>query len=579
MNVDTRRNAGQYYPGVHANRGGLSAEDREKLDGIETQAQRNVKPDWDAAPGSAAEILNKPTIPGSVPMATDYTPGKVLLTDSTWDDNLDVNRGLAATPRAVALAWAQAAARQPAWDRYVADFGTSYTDDYRPFLPASAFPLKVVISSEAPDAVIEFKSMQSKPVVGGKRYSLRLQLPGTDTELASDTNVYLYLDEAEGTESNSYALCYWTYDAYDDHDAKWYAAVSSSYQAVYKWNVGGAAPVAEPTFPNLSLDRQIVSLRPYCVNMSQPHDGSAIEVAVERLQDAAVGLALDLSVSSPHSGTVPDLFAAEYRKFVWVLDCMDLVDAPVLVWPESACGADRPETGSEADENLVALPGKVNVFHVHELGRNSWLVKRYTCEVALGGGSSSSSSSGSSGGGGGGTLTTAYYSDGTSRSYWMGYLANESDWYDALYDAFNPYASEKITRIVVGDEVEDGGFDLEALLGWLWEYNPYDQDRLVIQFRTGQLDTDWNGHYPFAEYDVPNRVEFHITDQEYAAYSDNELAGVVTGRLGFSDNLPLPLPSYDQGMAHIMFVFTAANKGVWWDDLQWYVSSPDDWTV
>lgn len=47
---------------------GLSTNDfttelKNKLDGIEAQAQKNVKPDWSASAGSTAEILNKPTIP------------------------------------------------------------------------------------------------------------------------------------------------------------------------------------------------------------------------------------------------------------------------------------------------------------------------------------------------------------------------------------------------------------------------------------------------------------------------------------------------------------------------------------
>lgn len=41
----------------------MSSTDKTKLNGIETGAQANVKPDWDAAAGSAAEILNKPSIP------------------------------------------------------------------------------------------------------------------------------------------------------------------------------------------------------------------------------------------------------------------------------------------------------------------------------------------------------------------------------------------------------------------------------------------------------------------------------------------------------------------------------------
>lgn len=48
--------------GAGGSDGLMSATDKEKLDGVETGAQANVKPDWDAAPGSAAEILNKPNI-------------------------------------------------------------------------------------------------------------------------------------------------------------------------------------------------------------------------------------------------------------------------------------------------------------------------------------------------------------------------------------------------------------------------------------------------------------------------------------------------------------------------------------
>lgn len=47
---------------------GLSTNDftnplKNKLDGIEEDAQVNIKPDWNASAGNAAEILNKPTIP------------------------------------------------------------------------------------------------------------------------------------------------------------------------------------------------------------------------------------------------------------------------------------------------------------------------------------------------------------------------------------------------------------------------------------------------------------------------------------------------------------------------------------
>lgn len=49
--------------GVGGTNGLMSASDKEKLDGVEAGAQANVKPDWNAAAGSDAEILNKPSIP------------------------------------------------------------------------------------------------------------------------------------------------------------------------------------------------------------------------------------------------------------------------------------------------------------------------------------------------------------------------------------------------------------------------------------------------------------------------------------------------------------------------------------
>lgn len=48
----------------------FTASDSTKLAGIEAGAQVNVKPDWDAAAGTAAEILNKPTIPAAANDAT-----------------------------------------------------------------------------------------------------------------------------------------------------------------------------------------------------------------------------------------------------------------------------------------------------------------------------------------------------------------------------------------------------------------------------------------------------------------------------------------------------------------------------
>lgn len=42
-----------------------TTDEKTKLAGIESGAQKNVKPDWNAASGSAAEILNKPTVPST----------------------------------------------------------------------------------------------------------------------------------------------------------------------------------------------------------------------------------------------------------------------------------------------------------------------------------------------------------------------------------------------------------------------------------------------------------------------------------------------------------------------------------
>lgn len=49
----------------------FSAGDKEKLNGIAEGAEVNVKPDWTAASGNAAEILNKPTLDSSMAARED----------------------------------------------------------------------------------------------------------------------------------------------------------------------------------------------------------------------------------------------------------------------------------------------------------------------------------------------------------------------------------------------------------------------------------------------------------------------------------------------------------------------------
>ena len=72
---------------------GLSTNDfttelKNKLDGIATGAQVNVKPDWNAGSGTAAEILNKPTIP---------TKTSQLQNDSSFITSADIPEGAAAS--------------------------------------------------------------------------------------------------------------------------------------------------------------------------------------------------------------------------------------------------------------------------------------------------------------------------------------------------------------------------------------------------------------------------------------------------------------------------------------------------
>lgn len=67
---------------------------KSKLDGIETGAQKNVKPDWNASAGNAAEILNKPTaLPadgGNADTVNGHTvevnvPSDAVFTDTTYN--------------------------------------------------------------------------------------------------------------------------------------------------------------------------------------------------------------------------------------------------------------------------------------------------------------------------------------------------------------------------------------------------------------------------------------------------------------------------------------------------------------
>lgn len=81
----------------------FTATEQSKLSGIESGAQVNVKPDWNAASGTAAEILNKPTIPAaqvqsdwnqSDNSAVDYIKNKPAIpsaqVQSDWNQSDDM---------------------------------------------------------------------------------------------------------------------------------------------------------------------------------------------------------------------------------------------------------------------------------------------------------------------------------------------------------------------------------------------------------------------------------------------------------------------------------------------------------
>jgi hypothetical protein len=70
----------------------MTEEEGDKLDKIESGAEANVKPDWDAAEEGVAGILNKPgtfssatrTVPGLVPAGAGSGATKYLREDATW---------------------------------------------------------------------------------------------------------------------------------------------------------------------------------------------------------------------------------------------------------------------------------------------------------------------------------------------------------------------------------------------------------------------------------------------------------------------------------------------------------------
>jgi hypothetical protein len=74
----------------------MSHEDHSKLQGIESGAQVNVKPDWSAATGTDAEILNKPKL-YTVKRSVNYTQGQSA-SSVVYNANIDEYSVLADLP-------------------------------------------------------------------------------------------------------------------------------------------------------------------------------------------------------------------------------------------------------------------------------------------------------------------------------------------------------------------------------------------------------------------------------------------------------------------------------------------------
>ena len=100
-----------------------TAIEKTKLAGIASGAQVNVKPDWNAASGNVAEILNKPTIPATTNDITSQ-PNKRYVTDANLSDLAGISSTLTALFRSSKLETATGSAGQ------VISFSAAFTANY-----------------------------------------------------------------------------------------------------------------------------------------------------------------------------------------------------------------------------------------------------------------------------------------------------------------------------------------------------------------------------------------------------------------------------------------------------------------
>lgn len=149
---------------VHTDNNFTSAE-KTKLAGIEAGAEVNVKPDWNAAAGSDAEILNKPTIPVLPPTKNLVAGQGITITPSATEVEISTD---AAIP---ALEWQQT--NQGASPTYIADRLTIHQDFHTVTMHGTAsgsgspnlgFLAPPLQSAPATDKVLKVASGSSVPI-------------------------------------------------------------------------------------------------------------------------------------------------------------------------------------------------------------------------------------------------------------------------------------------------------------------------------------------------------------------------------------------------------------------------------
>lgn len=141
----------------------FTAAEQSKLSGIETGAQVNVKPDWNATAGTAAEILNKPTIPAAANDATitvhqDGQADQTFTLNQSGDQTINIAAG-------GGNAWYGTQAQFDALGTYEVDTDYFITDklDYKtdlkntPNLGAYATKSEVKTKNDEQDAAIAGK--------------------------------------------------------------------------------------------------------------------------------------------------------------------------------------------------------------------------------------------------------------------------------------------------------------------------------------------------------------------------------------------------------------------------------------